>query len=162
MAQVIASLKAAGIADKDLKTEGFFVNPRFETNNPRPIGYEATNRLTAKIRNLEDLGTIMDKATASGANMMGGIQFSVSNADALLDEARKRAFADAERKAKLYAEAGGRKLGPMESVSEMGDGPVYRPMARMALMAADAAPPVPVEAGEETLSISLTVSWRLE
>lgn len=161
MAAVMEGLKAAGIAEKDLRTESFSVNPRFEENNPRPVGYDVTNQLTAKVRNLADLGSILDKAVDGGANLVGGISFAISNPEPLLDEARKRAFADAERKARLYAEAAGRQLGPMEQISE-GSGAIPYPRALVRLDALPVSGAVPVAQGEESLSIQLNVTWRLE
>ncbi len=161
MANVLASLKAAGIAEKDLRTDSFYVNARMEENNPRPVGYDLTNQVSARVRKLADLGSILDQAVDGGANLVGGISFSVSEPQALLDEARKRAFADAERKAKLYAAAAGRELGPVTQISEgQPVSPYGRPLARLDAMAA--ASPVPVAPGEESLSIEVSVTWRLQ
>jgi uncharacterized protein len=95
----------------------------------------------------------------AGANDIGGIGFSVSNASKLLDEARERAIADARRKAEIYAKAAGVTLGAPVGISEESSpGPVpYRRMA--AGMPVSAAP---VAQGEETLQVTVSVSWAIK
>ena len=92
--------------------------------------------------------------------MVNGVDFSLSDPETAGDAARKAAFADARRKAELYAAAAGRKLGPLIRLDEAGSRMEARP--KMSLrMAADAAP-VPVQSGEQQVSVSISASWRLE
>jgi uncharacterized protein YggE len=97
---------------------------------------------------------------SAGANDIGGINFMVSNASKLLDEARERAVADARRKAEIYARAAGVTLGAPLSISEEGaPGPVlYRAKVASAGMAVSA----PVAQGEETLQVNVSVSWAIK
>jgi uncharacterized protein len=101
---------------------------------------------------------VVDTLVGAGANDIGGIAFSVSNASKLLDGAREQAMADARRKAEIYAKAAGVALGEPLNISEEGGSgpPVFR--SKMAPMAASA----PVAQGEETLSVSVSVSWAIK
>ena len=129
------------------------------TDRPRIIGYTAANEVTLRVRDLGKLGDLLDKVTVAGANRIEGIAFIVSNQDGLLDEARRKAVADAKDKADLYAKAAGFTLGKVMSLTEESV-PSPRPMAR-AMVASGAAAPVPVEAGEMTLSVRVRVVWSL-
>jgi len=114
-----------------------------------------------RVRDLAKLGDLLDKVTVAGANRIDGIDFIVSNQEALLDEARRKAVADAKDKADLYARAAGFTLGKVINLVEEGT-PSPRPMARAAAPGlAMAATPVPVEAGEMTLSMRVRVVWSL-
>lgn len=170
IAKVIADIKAAGIEAKDVQTSGFSIYPRYEDRKilnqlqsaePKIIGYEVSNGVTVCVRALDKLGPILDTVVASGANSVDGLSFAVSNTNEKLDEARKEAVADARRKADLYATAAGVKLGRILSISE--DGVVTpRPYAvRSEKMMTMSAAPVPVEAGEETLSATVNIVWEI-
>ena len=167
IAKVIADIKAAGIGARDIQTSGFSIYPRYENrqagNNepPRIVGYEVSNGVTVRVRALDKLGTILNAVVASGANSVDGISFTVSDTNEKLDEARKEAVADARRKAELYAAAAGVKLGRILSISE-GSIATPRPYAlRMEKAMAMSAAPVPVEAGEETLSATVSIVWAI-
>ncbi len=167
MAAVIAAMKEAGIEARDIQTSGFSVQPRmrFPANNdgseaPSIVGYTVTNAVTVRVRDLDKLGDVLDKAVTVGANQMNGIDFIVSDAGKRLDEARALAVADATRKAEIYAGAAGVKLARIRSISESGG---FAPMPRKAMaMRADPAPPVPVEAGEQSLSVEISMTWEIE
>jgi uncharacterized protein YggE len=104
-------------------------------------------------------GTI-DTLVGAGATDIGGINFSVSNASKLLDDAREQAVADARRKAEIYARAAGVTLGAPLSISEEG-APGPMPFRKMAVGFA-AASPAPVAQGEETLHVTVSVSWAIK
>ena len=126
MAEVIATLRAQGLSDKDLQTSGFGIDPRYvypkassgRDNAPRIVGYTARNRITAKIRDLKKLGTILDAVVSAGSNRVDGISFTLSDSKPALNEARKAAVEDAKQKAVLYTDAAGVKIGAMLSISE--------------------------------------------
>ena len=113
------------------------------------------------MRDLGKLGDLLDKVTVAGANRIEGIAFIVSNQDGLLDEARRKAVADAKDKADLYAKAAGFTLGKVMSLTEES---APSPRRWRAAMTAVAAAPVPVEAGEMTLSVRVRWSgaWRIK
>ncbi len=162
MNKVMAALKGSGIADRDIQTSNFSVQPRYDYNNnnsqPRLTGYIVSNTVTVSVRKIDSLGTLLDQLVQSGSNQINGVSFDVTDPQAALDEARKLAMADATRKAKLYAEAAGVSLGPIMSVAE---GQRYELPMRSRAMMAEAAAPVPVAAGEQVLAIDVNVVWEI-
>jgi uncharacterized protein YggE len=165
MQAVFAALKAAGIADKDVRTSNFMVQPRYNFNNegkaPTLIGYEVSNSVTVTVRKLDTLGSVLDAVVQSGSNQINGIQFDVSQPEASLDEARKLAVADARHKAEIYAAAANVKLGSVLSVAEGSFAPPPQPMMRTT-MKMDAAAPVPIAQGEQTLAVDVNVVWEIK
>jgi uncharacterized protein YggE len=166
MNALFAALMGAGIAEKDVQTSNFFVQPRYNFQDgkaPELIGYDVSNTVTVIVRKIGDLGPLLDKVVQAGSNQINGIGFEVSKPDAALDEARKLATADATRKAKIYAEAMGVSLGRVMSISEGVNDQPPMPMARGKVMMADAAAaPVPVAAGEQTLSVDVNITWEIQ
>lgn len=170
MAGVLAALKKGGIADKDLQTSGFSVQPQYNypQNNdgqPKPpelIGYQVSNGLTVRVRDLGELGGIIDQAVTLGINQGGDIQFTNDKPDAALEAARKDAVATAIKKAKTLAEAAGVKLGRIIEISENSVRPLPQPVYRAAMMkeASDAA--VPVQGGENAYNVTVNVTFALE
>lgn len=162
MAKVLAALKAASIDAKDYQTSQLALQPQYAPNRPAGpssiTGYRASNRVTVKIRDVTKVAGVIDVLVGAGANDVGNISFSVSQASKLLDDAREKAIADARRKAEIYAKAAGVTLGAPLSISEEG---APRPMFRGKMMAGMAAP-TPIAQGEETLSISVSVTWAIK
>ncbi len=161
MGKVLLALKGAGIDEKDFQTSRLSLQPQTAPNRAGPnaiVGYRASNRVTIRLREVAKVAGVIDTLVAAGANDIGGINFMVSQASKLLDEAREQAIADARRKAEIYAKAAGVTLGAPLSISEEGNvAPVpYRKMA--AGMAASA----PVAQGEETLAVTVSVSWAIK
>jgi hypothetical protein len=165
MNALFAALQQSGIPDKDVQTSNFAVMPRYkfeEGKSPELVGYDVSNNVTVTVRKTSDLGPLLDRLVQAGSNQINGIGFEVSEPSAALDEARKLATADATRKARIYAEAMGVTLGPVMSISEGIS--VERPMPYMrgkAMMADAPAPPVPVAAGEQSLSVDVNISWEI-
>ncbi|HEY9011335.1 MAG TPA: SIMPL domain-containing protein [Devosia sp.] len=173
MGELIQTLKDAGIEARDIQTSGFSVNPNYvytdarDANGyqlpPKINGYQVYNTVNVRVRKLDTLGAVLDKAVTVGANTINGVTFSVSDTSDILNEARKQALEDAREKAELYATAAGVELGHLRSITEtqnMG-GPIPYAAADMAYARAEAAP-VPVEGGELTYSINVSVSWALD
>ena len=161
MGKVLQALKGAGIEEKDVQTSRLSLQPQSAPNRSGPsaiAGYRASNRVTIRVRDVAKVANVIDTLVGAGANEIGGINFVVSQASKLLDEARERAVADARRKAEIYARAAGVTLGAPLSISEEGNSaPVpYRRMA--AGMAVSA----PVAQGEETLQVTVSVSWAIK
>ena len=107
------------------------LQPQYDPNKSgtaRLIGFQATNQVTVKIRDIGKLPAVLDSAIAAGANEMSGIEFIVSEQSKLLDQARDEAIADAHRKAELYAKAAGMKVGRVVAISEEGSAPPPRPL----------------------------------
>ncbi|SDU27891.1 SIMPL domain-containing protein [Stappia sp. ES.058] len=169
MSAVVARIKAAGIEPRDIQTSGFSVSPRYrrlKSTGPdeyrsEVFGYRVTNNVTVRVRELANLGALLDAMVRDGANQIGGISFVVSDADSLKDAARKAAMTDAMRKAKLYADAAGVELGRVLSINEQDfGGPRPQMMMARAEMVSDSAP-APVEAGETSLQVRVNVTWEL-
>ena len=158
MTAVLVAIKEAGIADRDIQTSRLSLQPQYDPNKSgtaRLTGFQATNQVTIRIRDIDKLPAVLDRAIAAGANEMSGIEFVVSEQSKLLDQARDDAIADARRKAELYAKAAGAKLGRVVSITEEGSPPPPRPMQAMRAGA------VPVAPGEQTLRAVVTVSYEL-
>jgi uncharacterized protein YggE len=162
MGKVLLALKAAGIDEKDYQTSRLSLQPQYAPNRAGPspvVGYRASNRVTVRIREVTKVAGIIDVLVGAGANDIGGINFLVSQASKLLDEAREKAIADARRKAEIYAKAAGVTLGEPLSISEEGSS---APVFRSKMVAGGMAATAPVAQGEETLSVSVNVSWAIK
>lgn len=170
MAEMIAAMKEAGIAAKDLQTSGFSIQPQYyhpprpkdgSQEPPRIVGYQVSNMLTIRVRDLEMVGQVLDKAVTLGANQTHGISFGVAEDEALQDEARRKAVADALKKAQLYSSAAGVKLGPIVSIAEAGGQRPPQPYAARAMKMDAAAESVPIEGGETTTTARVNITWEL-
>ena len=161
MGAVLLALKSAGIAEKDFQTSRLSLQPQYSQNRTGPspiVGYHASNRVIVTLHDVTRVANIIDSLVAAGANNIGGINFMVSQASKLLDDARIQAIADAHRKAEIYANATNVTLGPPINISEDGaTGPI--PYSRMS---AGVAASAPVAKGEETLRISVSVSYEIK
>lgn len=165
MRRVLAKLTELTVAEADIRTTGFSVTPIFErakrgTATPRIIGYRVANRIEVKIRELARLGAMLDALVAVGADRLDGIRFSISQPAPLADEARRRAMADARRKAELYAASAGVTAGRVLDIAEQG---VHVPRPRL-LQATEmrARAAVPVAPGEQRVSATVTVVYEIE
>jgi uncharacterized protein YggE len=163
MGKVLLALKGAGIEEKDFQTSRLSLQPQSAPNPSRPgppaiVGYRASNRVTVRVRDVAKAANVIDTMVGAGANDIGGISFTVSNASKLLDEAREQAVADARRKAEIYAKATGVTLGAPLSISEEG---AAAPIT-FRRMAAGMAAATPVAPGEETLHITVGVAWAIK
>jgi len=158
MAVVLAAIKESGVADRDIQTTSLSLQPQYDPNKAgtaRLIGFQVSNQLTVKIRDIGALSAVLDRAIAAGANEMSGIEFVVSEQAKLLDQARAAAIEEARRKAQLYANAAGMKVGRVMAISEEGSAPPPRPFQSMRAGAAAIAP------GEQTLRAVVMVSYEL-
>lgn len=158
MTNVLAAIKEAGVADRDVQTSRLSLQPQYEQGKAGParlLGFQVTNQITIRIREIDKFPGILDRAIAAGANEMSGIEFVVSEQSKLLDQARDDAVSDARRKAELYAKAAGVKLGPVTSITEEGSSPP-RPVVQA--MRASA---VPVAPGEQLLRAAVSVTFEL-
>jgi hypothetical protein len=161
MGRVLLALKGVGIEENDFQTSRLSLQPQSAPNRPGPstiVGYRASNRVTVRLRDVSKLANVIDTMVSAGANDIGGINFTVTAASKLLDEAREQAVADARRKAEIYAKATGVTLGAPLSISEAG-GPGPIPYRKMAVGMAAA---TPVAQGEETLQVTVAVSWAIK
>lgn len=169
MTAVLKGLKDQGVAAKDLQTAGLSIQPQYsypqnEDGTPKPPvlnGYTVTNGLTVRVRDLAKLGAIIDQSVTSGVNQGGDIRFTNDDPSKAYEKARIEAVKDAAAKAKTLAEAAGVKLGRVIEISESVPDSDPRPMMRMQ-MAKEASDAVPVEAGENTYSINVSVTFAID
>jgi len=163
MAAVIAALRQAGIAERDIQTSSISVEPQYRdgpNQKPTIAGYQVTNTVHARLRELARIGEVLDALVHEGANQIEGPNFAVDKPEAALDEARTDAMAKAKARAELYAGATGLKVRRIVSISETGEAaPPPRPMMARASVSAYAA--TPVAAGENTLAVDLEVDFEL-
>ncbi|MGR9436336.1 SIMPL domain-containing protein [Rhizobium leguminosarum] len=170
MNDVLAALKSGGIAERDLQTSGFSIQPQFnypqpvdgQQQQPQLIGYQTINSVTVRLRDLAKLGAVIDQSVSLGINQGGDIQFTNDKPDAAIEEARKNAVAEAVKKAKTLSEAAGVKLGRIIEISENVPRAMPQPVYRATMMkeASDAA--VPVQSGENNYNVSVTVTFAIE
>ena len=165
MGKVLLALKAAGIDEKDYQTSRLSLQPQMAANyKPSDrasgiTGFRASNRVTVKIRDVTKFANVIDVLLGAGVNDIVGINFIVTQPSKHLDEAREKAIADARRKAEIYARAAGVTLGEPISIAEDG---AAAPVFRGKMIAAQAAAGTPVAPGEETLSVTVSVSWAIK
>ncbi|MBB3277514.1 MULTISPECIES: SIMPL domain-containing protein [Pseudoxanthomonas] len=165
MAKVVAAIKAAGIPEKDVQTSGISLNPQYryaENEPPKITGYQASNTVSLKVRDIAKLGKVLDALAAVGANQINGPSFEIDQPEPVYDEARLAALKKAQARAETYAKALGLRVRRIVSISEGGGG--FRPVPMMA-MAMDAKAgrmeSTPVSPGETTLSVNLDVVFEL-
>ncbi|MFN3913290.1 SIMPL domain-containing protein [Hyphomonas sp.] len=170
MAAVTAALKAEGIEARDLQTSNFSIYPQYRQSEPQDgvveppqvVGYEVTNTLTVKIRDIAKVGAILDRSVKLGVNQGGQITFTNDDPEAALAEARKQAVEKGMAKARALTEAAGVKLGPVIEISEGGNQQTPpQPIYRMA-MAKEASDGVPVAAGENTYIVTINLTFGIE
>lgn len=163
----ISELKNAGIADKDIGTSGLSVSPVYDNRSDRPgadttpppiVGYQVSNDVRATIRDIASSGAVLDKVVSAGANRISGITFDISDREAATDAAIKSAVTEARRKGALIAAAAGVRLGRMLSISASESGGFQPVFARMEMKAAA---PVPVMPGEQTISATASITWKV-
>jgi uncharacterized protein len=166
MTRVLAALRKAGIAERDLQTARVSLNPqyRYENNQPPVLtGYQASNQVSVRFRDIARSGPILDALVREGANNISGPNLTIEKPEAALDEARTAAIAKARARAELYAKAAGLRVERIVSISEAGAArpPVTLSHAsRGRVMAADAT--TEMVAGEQELSVSLSVRFLLK
>lgn len=164
LANAIAAIRAENVAEKDIGTSNFSIHPVYEdtlrdtqsSEPPKIVGYEVNNTINVTIRDIASSGGILDKVVTAGANRVSGISFDVADRTGAEDAALKAAIADARRKAELMAAAAGVKLVRILSVSAGGPSQPVPVFARAA-----AAAPVPVMPGQQSVTVSATVTYEI-
>jgi uncharacterized protein YggE len=166
MNQVMAALRRAGIAERDVQTSGLNLSAQYDyvqNEPPRLRGYQANNRVTVTINDLDAVGTTADAVVAAGVNQIDGISFGLKDPTAAENQARQLAVRNLQAKAALYAQALGVPLGGIRSLTE-GGGYSPRPPQPMyaeRAMAMDSGGSTPVAAGELTVRIDITGVYDL-
>jgi uncharacterized protein YggE len=164
MDKVVKAILAAGVAEDDIKTQGYSISPKYDynrdTGESKIIGYSVRNSVEVTIRNVEKTGAIIDAATEAGANLSGGIRFGLSDSEKYYKEALAKAVIVAKERAETIADALGVKLKLPYEITETGSSyPVYVSRDYAKLDEASALT-TPIEPG--TLDINASVSIKYE
>jgi len=161
MAAITATLLSSGIAQTDIQTSRFSIQPVYAPAQPgvepKMSGYSVSNQVEVVIRQISQVGDILERLVNAGAKDIGNIEFVNSDHSQRLDQAREAAVADARRKAELYARAAGVSLGRVLTITEeaVDAAPIrLRETAR-------AAAAVPIAAGENTLEARISVEYEI-
>lgn len=161
---IIEVLRAQGIAPEDLQTQGLNLSPMQDYSRegqpPLITGYQAQNIVTARVRDIPQLGALLDAMVEAGATDVRGISFTREDAAAAEDEARAAAVVEARRRAEVIAQAAGMVLGPLQSLTDATRSGGPRPMEMMMARAADAQS-TPIEAGQLTITAAVTGVWTM-
>ena len=163
--RVRAALARAGIAERDIQTSSVSLNPDYvyeERQPPRLTGYQASNQLSIRFRDIRNSGRILDALVAEGANQISGPSLTIDKPEAALDEARTRALAAGRARAELYARSLGLRVARLVAVSESGGmrGPEIM-VTGMRAQAADAVAKTEIVPGEQQLAVTLQMSFEL-
>ncbi len=164
------AMRAAGIKPEDMQTANFQIAPQFnypqpkangEQDPPKIVGYQVSSQLVVRIRDVGTIGKVLDEAVTLGVNSDGGIEFTNDDPQPRIAEARGAAMKDAIARATTLADAAGAALGPIVEITETGHARPM-PMARGKVLMDAASSPVPVEAGENTYTVSVHVVFELK
>lgn len=163
MSALIAALRRAGVAERDIQTSNVSVNPQQvyrENEGPRVTGYQANNQVNVKVRNLDRLGRTIDAAVNAGGNTVHGVNFSFQNPDEQMDGARREAVREARERADFYAQALGMRVVRLISMSE---GSGYAPPIPMPVMARmeSADMSTPIAPGEAETRVNVNAVFEL-
>ncbi len=167
MNRIMEAIKGAGIADKDVQTTGVSLNPDYHyvsNRPPRIKGYYGSNTVNVTVRDIGALGGLLDAMVAAGANQINGPTFDIGDKDAVLDEARGKALAQAKTRAEGYAKRLGLRVRRVVSVDETGGRSAARLGSGRALaveQAAAANASAPIAPGENVLSLTVDVVYEL-
>jgi len=157
MEPVIAALRVGGIRQDDIQTARVSVTPQHQGSAGRIGSFQATNQVTVKVRDVTKVSDVIDRLLGAGSTLSGA-ELLVGDPSAAMDQARTLAIADAKRKAEIYAKAIGAQLGRPMSVSEEAQSPRFLRSATPAMTGST----TPLTPGEETLRVSVTVTYELQ
>jgi uncharacterized protein len=161
MNALLDSLREAGVADEDIQTQTFRLRPLYEEQRQpefemrQIVGYHVENIVEVHIRDLEEIGTILDQMIEAGGNIIGNIRFEVGDRADLIDQARDAAMVDARHKADQLAEAAGAVVAEVLTIEETDLTPRSAPAVRADIPEAA----VPIEPGAETIEVMVQVTW---
>ncbi len=163
MARVRAALTRAGVADRDIQTSNISLNPDYAYENnkpPRLTGYNASNQLNVRFRDIANAGEILDALVAEGANSINGPTLTIDKPEAALDEARARAIATGRARADFYARSLGLRVVRVVSVSESGSN--YAPPQPMMMRTEAADASTKIDPGEQKVQIQMAMVFELQ
>ena len=160
---VFEALSAANVDRKDMQTSNFSLQPQYDYssrsngNSPRLTGYQVSNQLTVRVRDLDNLGQTMDALVSAGGNTFSSLRFALEDDRAAKNAARDIAMKEAIARAELYAAASGYEVARVVTISESSG---YSPQP-MAVMARSSESATPIATGEVGYSVSVNVTFEL-
>ena len=182
--KAIAFIKSSGVDAKDIQTQNYSVNPRYQSFNcgPRPlgmpypeiapcppseiVGYTVTQSVGVKIRNFAKAGDIVSGVVEQGANSVTQLSFTIDDPSKPQSEAREKAIVKAKEKAKAVAKAGGFRIGRLLSIDEGGyPGPYYDAYGKgggFVSAAVESAPAPTIEPGSQDVTVSVTLRYEIQ
>lgn len=161
---VIASIKAQGIAEEDIKTTNLSLNPIYDFIEGRRVdrGFEANQMVEVKIRELDTVGAVLSAATGEGVNQAGNIQFEIDDPAQFRQQAQEKAIAQARANAEDLAEALGVRLGDVKNFSSQIDSPTDPPIFARAELATDQAlGGVETPAGTQDVTATVEITYQI-
>lgn len=164
MQDLISATLESGVAKEDIQTQVLRLQPIYEQpsgdqQQPTLTGYRATNTVQITVRDLANMGVVLDGAVEAGGNTIDSIQFKLSDPEEAARQAREAAMNDATAKAEQLTSLAGAQLGEVLTIDEQGSSPPPVVLAEPA--AAPAESTVPVQAGSQTVEANVTVSWQI-
>ena len=165
MERVRGALRRAGIADKDIQTSSISLNPDYRYDNGQPpvlTGYQASNNVSVKFRDIRNSGKILDALVAEGANQINGPSLTIDKPESAYDEARVKAIAAGRARAELYARSLGMRVVRLVAVSEGGANFPRPPMPMVMMAKAERSADTSVDPGSQDLEITLSMSFDLQ
>ncbi len=165
MTRVLSALKEQGLESRDLQTRWVSLHPVYAPNTPNLIvGYQVQNQVNARVRDIDKVGGILDAAVKAGgdAARLQGLGFAISDPSAAETKARALATADAQAKAKQYAELLQITVGKPVRISESTGGAAPMPMVGRLRMMKAAEAPTPIEAGEQEVTVNVDIAFAIE
>lgn len=160
MQRLIAALKAAGVDERDIKTQDVSVGPNYDGGAEKTDGYTATNSVSVRIRELDRAGAVLEAASQAGANQVYGPALTREDREGLEQKALEGAVANARKRAQTLAKAAGVDVGRVTAIVESVQQPGVMYEARAAMDSASTE--VPIEKGTEEIQASVTVTFAIE
>jgi uncharacterized protein YggE len=161
--KLMADLKDLQVEERDIQTSRFNVQPEYE-RGPRGerkteiLGYRVTNQVTIRVRDLPEMGKLLDTLIRSGSNQVSGINLGISDSSRVMNEARVKAIEDARARAKLYARAAGVEVGKVIAIDEQ---QAVFPRTGVFGRAMEMSSDVPIAAGEQEFTATINVTFEL-
>jgi uncharacterized protein YggE len=165
MNKIISDVKNFGVEEKDIQTTQYTIAPEYNWTEARGrifVGYVLTQQITLKIRDFEKIGSILDKATADGANSVGDLQFTIDDSEQIKQEARAKAIAQAKANAENLAKESGVKLGKIINVYE-NYYPIYSNKAvGIGGGVVESVPAPVIEPGQQEINVTINLTYQVK
>lgn len=164
MSAVLSTISSAGVEDRDVTTGSFEVSPVYDYSSSQPVltGYQVRNNVVVTVRELDDIGAILDAVVSSGSNQVDSLTYDFSNRVELEDQARRAAVDDVKRKLRIYTDAAGVAVVRLLSLDEAGNYAAPQVMAMSARAESfSGGAPVPMSTGERSVTVTVNTRYQI-